>query len=181
MIRRSAFIPLQLDSIKIIFGKITESKDFLREWLPWIEKMKSEEDLKEWIIKLKEKNPFLQNVMFEIWFNDDFAGIVSLKEYDIINKKSDLGYWLTKEYLGKGIIIRSINTLITHAFTELDINKLEIKCSVDNIKSCNVPKQLNFTFEGIEREGEYINNKFVDLKVYSLLKKEWKRANAGKK
>jgi len=172
---------LQSDSSSIIFQKISDSLDFLQEWLPWVEELQSVDDLKERMDKLMEKNPFKENIMFEIWFKEDFAGIISLKDYDKPNRKSDLGYWLTKEYLGKGIIIRSMATLIQHAFTDLDINKLQIKCSIGNIKSCNIPKQLNFTYEGIEREGEFINNKFVDLKVYSLLKKEWKKSHAANK
>ena len=172
---------LQLDSSKLIFQKISDSMDFLQEWLPWIEKLHSVEDLKERMSNLMEKNPFKENIMFEIWFKDNFAGIISLKDYDKPNRKSNLGYWLTKDYLGKGIIIRSMASLIRYAFSELNINKLQIKCSVENIKSCNIPKQLYFTYEGIEREGEYINNKFVDLKVYSLLKKEWKKSHAANK
>jgi ribosomal-protein-serine acetyltransferase len=55
------------------------------------------------------------------------------------------------------------------------MNKIQIKCGVENTRSCNIPKQLNFTYEGIEREGEWLRNRYQDLKVYSLLRKEWKK------
>jgi ribosomal-protein-serine acetyltransferase len=73
---------------------------------------------------------------------------------------------------------RSCEALIKYAFEELKLNKVQIKCGVDNIRSCNIPKQLKFTFEGIERDGEYLNKRFMDLKVYSLLRKEWKKSNS---
>jgi ribosomal-protein-serine acetyltransferase len=37
-----------------------------------------------------------------------------------------------------------------------------------------IPKRIGFKFEGIERCGEKHDNRFIDLEVYSLLRKEWK-------
>ena len=53
------------------------------------------------------------------------------------------------------------------------MNRIQIKCGVGNQKSSSVPKRLGFIFEGIERHGERHHFNFIDLEVYSLLKKEW--------
>ena len=65
--------------------------------------------------------------------------------------------------------------LIDYAFDELELNRIAIKCAVGNQPSKNIPMRLGFVFEGIERDGElFPDGHFVDLEVYSLLKKEWK-------
>ena len=60
------------------------------------------------------------------------------------------------------------------AFDELDVNRVQIKCATENIQSKKIPQKLNFTFEGIERDGELLaGGKFTDIEVYSLLKNEF--------
>ncbi|WP_413379593.1 GNAT family N-acetyltransferase [Paenibacillus taichungensis] len=46
-----------------------------------------------------------------------------------------MGYWLGKEYEGKGLITKSIKVLINHAFDELKLNKIEIGAATNNLKS----------------------------------------------
>jgi ribosomal-protein-serine acetyltransferase len=40
------------------------------------------------------------------------------------------------------------------------------------LKSEAIPQRLGFTFEGIERAGELHGNAYLNLKIYSLLKKD---------
>ncbi len=63
--------------------------------------------------------------------------------------------------------------VINFAFTELKMNRVQIRCAIGNVKSEKIPQRLNFKFEGIERDGELLpDGKFTDLEVYSLLKSE---------
>lgn len=172
---------LKMGSAREIFEKVMASRDYLDQWLPWVEDVKGVDDIKEYIRQANSKKCPKHDEVFEIRVGKDFAGMVALKEIDRQNKKAEVGYWLSKEYSGKGIMIRSCLALLRYAFEDLALNKIFIKCSVENIRSCNIPKQLQFTFEGIEREGEFLHNKFVDLKVYSMLKKEWLRIHGNSK
>ncbi|MBU2650013.1 MAG: GNAT family N-acetyltransferase [Bacteroidetes bacterium] len=166
-------ISLRLKSAEEIFRNVEESRSFLEEWLPWVPETQGIEDVQRYIRQVNDKKCPKHDESFEIRFNEEFAGIVTLKEIDTFNRKAEIGYWLTKRYAGKGIMMRSCKALIQYAFEDLGLNKVFIRCSVENVRSCNIPKQLQFTFEGIEREGEFLNRKFVDLKIYSMLKKEW--------
>ena len=176
-----AMTRLKMNSAKEIYEKVMESKDYLDQWLPWVEDVKSVEDTKHYIRQANKRNCPKHDEVFEIRVRDDFAGMLALKEIDNQNKKAEIGYWLVQNYSGKGIMIRSCLALLRYSFEKLELNKIFIKCSVENIRSCNIPKQLKFTFEGIERDGEFIHNKFVDLKVYSMLRKEWKRIHGKSK
>jgi ribosomal-protein-serine acetyltransferase len=61
----------------------------------------------------------------------------------------------------------------------MGMNRVQIKVGVKNKKSAAVPKRLNFTFEGIERDGEYLNGVYIDLEVYSVLKRDWNKTKTG--
>jgi ribosomal-protein-serine acetyltransferase len=63
--------------------------------------------------------------------------------------------------------------MLDYGFKDLGLNRIEIKCAVENLKSARVPEKLNFTKEGILRQAELLNGKFVDLYLFSLLKNEW--------
>jgi len=63
--------------------------------------------------------------------------------------------------------------MVNLAFRNMDMNRVQIRCGVGNDKSSAIPRRLGFTFEGIERAGERHNHVYIDLEVYSLLKREW--------
>jgi ribosomal-protein-serine acetyltransferase len=56
----------------------------------------------------------------------------------------------------------------------LQLNRIEIKCGIENFKSKTIPEKLNFTKEGVIRQGELLYDKFIDLNLYSLLKTDRK-------
>ncbi|MEB7787404.1 GNAT family N-acetyltransferase [Staphylococcus equorum] len=53
------------------------------------------------------------------------------------------------------------------------MNRIEIQTATKNIKSQKIPRKLGFKQEGILREDEKLNGKFVDSYVFSLLKSEY--------
>jgi ribosomal-protein-serine acetyltransferase len=63
--------------------------------------------------------------------------------------------------------------LITYGFKVLGLHRIEIKTATNNLKSQAIPEKLNFKKEGILREAELVNNKFLDLYLYSILSFEW--------
>ena len=68
------------------------------------------------------------------------------------------------------MLCKSIKIIISYCFTDLKLNRIEIKCATENIKSKNIPEKFNFTKEGVIRQGELLYDKYVDLILYSLLK-----------
>ncbi len=84
-----------------------------------------------------------------------------------------IGYWLGGEYEGKGIMTRACTALIDYGFGELGLNRIVIRASTENTRSQAVPLRLGFTREGVERQAEWLNDHFIDMIVYSMLRSEW--------
>ena len=60
--------------------------------------------------------------------------------------------------------------MISYAFEELLLNRIEIKCANKNDKSKAIPIKLGFKKEGIIRDAEWLYDHFVDHIVYCIIK-----------
>ena len=55
-----------------------------------------------------------------------FVGSIGLKNIDLINKKSDLGYWIGEEYWGRGIATECVRLIISYAFSSSGLGLREV-------------------------------------------------------
>jgi ribosomal-protein-serine acetyltransferase len=69
---------------------------------------------------------------------------------------------------------KSCIAYINYAFNELKLNRVEIRCAVENSKSRAIPEGLGFKNEGTIREAEWLYDHFVDHIVYGMLARDWK-------
>ena len=152
-----------------IFSAIDNDRDYLKTWLPFVELTQKVSDTEMFIIGVTEQKESRRDEIFSIWVDGEFVGLIGFKDTDLVNRKTEIGYWLIQKMQGKGIITSCVRKLISYTFQKLKLNRVQIKVAVGNTKSAAIPKRLGFQFEGIERAGELHNNKFFDLEVYSLL------------
>jgi ribosomal-protein-serine acetyltransferase len=89
------------------------------------------------------------------------------------NRSTEIGYWLGASFQSKGLVTKSCRALIDYAFNELNLNRIEIRCGVENKKSRKIPEKLGFREEGIIRQAEWLHNHFIDLVIYGMLADEW--------
>jgi ribosomal-protein-serine acetyltransferase len=156
-----------------LYQLVRTNRLHLREWLPWVDHMRSIDDFRKYINSSKQRYAGHTEIGYVILANYVIIGRIGLYNIDVFNKSASIGYWLDKEWEGKGIITRSCKAVIDEAFKRLKLNRIEIRAAVENFKSQAIPKRLGFKQEGIIRQGEFVNNQFVDLYVFSMLKEEW--------
>ena len=156
-----------------IFGAINENREFLQKWLPFVEFTNDVSDTELFLKSVSHNADKTKNYVFAIWYKHEFAGLIGFKDTDWVNHKTEFGYWLVEKMQGKGIITNTLKKLIEHAFSDLKLNRIQIKVAIGNSKSAAIAKNLGFTLEGTERDGEFHHNKYLDLQVFSLLKSEW--------
>jgi len=57
----------------------------------------------------------------------------------------------------------------------LKLNKVEIRCATGNTRSCAIPQRLDFKFEGVVKQGEWLYDHFVDLFLYGMSASDWEK------
>ncbi|HRI26031.1 MAG TPA: GNAT family protein [Ferruginibacter sp.] len=156
-----------------LFDVVHANRDHLRVWLPWVDSMQEPADMRNYILLCKKEFEAGTDFGFAIMYREKIAGRIGIHHINRHNRIGEIGYWLAGGLQGKGIITRCCTALIRFGFTEIGLNRIVIKCGVGNKRSMAIPEKLNFKREGIVRQGEWLNGKFIDLYQYSLLKEEW--------
>jgi len=163
---------IEIEDAEVIFNIINSERDYLGEWLPFIELTNDVTFTQNFIDDYLNTDRL--NVTFSIIYENKIIGIVGLKDTDLDNKKTEIGYWLSEKFQHRGIMTQCCKALISYAFNDLHLNRIQIKVATDNSKSWKIPKRLGFVSEGTERDGELHSRGFVDLLIFSLLKKDYK-------
>jgi len=155
-----------------LFSLIQKNRDHLREWLPWVDATRSPVDTRKFLEI--SYGGFLHGAGFNfgIRHHGGLVGLVGFHGFDMANRITSLGYWLSEDACGKGIMRESVAGCVQYAFTDRDMNRLYVRCATNNFRSKRIPESLGFTHEGTQREAEWLYDHFVDLDVYSILAAE---------
>ncbi|NUU78835.1 GNAT family N-acetyltransferase [Paenibacillus xylanilyticus] len=157
-----------------LFHLIDRNRDHIGKWLKFPSMTVEVADSRAFIERTRIRYAKDEGYWLGIWSGDHLVGSIGYLYLDQENKKTEMGYWLGQEYVGKGIITKSIKVLIHYAFDELQFNKIEIGAATDHAKSRAIPEKLGFTLEGQIRDYEYINGRFLDRVIYGLKAAEWR-------
>lgn len=156
-----------------LFNLVNANRAYLREWLPWVDGMQTVENFKQYIADTKKRAADKTDFGYSIIINKNIVGRIGMHHINRQSKIGEIGYWLTGSLQGQGIVTKCCTALVNHAFTELDLNRIEIKCGTGNKKSRAIAEKLKFKKEGLLQQAEYLNGKFIDLYLYAMLKHEW--------
>lgn len=165
---------LEINDADELYDLINRNRDHIGEWLKFPSITLRADDSKAFIERTRIRYAKDEGYWLGIWCEGKLVGSIGYLYLDQEDKKTEIGYWLGKEYEGKGFITKSIKVLINYAFDELNLNKIEIGVATENKKSLAIPEKLGFKREGELRDYEYINGRFLDRIVYGLKANEWR-------
>jgi len=116
-------------------------------------------DVSEWGVVYKENNKFIGTCGY-LWWNPTHA-------------RAEIAYALSREYWNKGLMTEAVEKVIRFGFEKMILNRIEARCMPENIASQRVLGKVGMTFEGIMRELILVKGIYHDLKLYSILRKEY--------
>jgi ribosomal-protein-serine acetyltransferase len=105
-----------------------------------------------------------------IRYQQEIIGYIGLVKINSQLKKAELNYWISHQYLGRGIISACCKSMIEYAFSFLNLEKLEIAIDTNNLDSRKMCETLNFELEGILNRADNINGLVINHAQYGLLK-----------
>lgn len=171
--------PLVGEDVPELFRLVDANREYLRAWLPWLDATRREEDLRAWVAAERENAAAGRAAQFVIVDEDRIAGVIGFHEIDWSHGQVELGYWVSEDRQGRGLVTRAVQVLLRIAFEELGLNRVGIKTATENARSGAIPKRLGFRHEGVLREGERLYDRYVDLDSYALLASEWRAQDRG--
>jgi len=96
-------------------------------------------------------------------------GVVGLEACVHLHRSCELGYWLRREAIGRGFMTEAARAALEFAFQQMGAHRVRVAASTENHRSLQVIGRLGFRFEGILRQAEYCNKRWLDHAVFGLL------------
>jgi [ribosomal protein S5]-alanine N-acetyltransferase len=120
-----------------------------------------EKQVIRWTIARKEDDLMIGSVILSSW-NKKFAS-------------AEIGYDLSREYWGQGIMTEILQKVISFGFEQMALNRIEASFAPENVGSRRVLEKNGFAYEGTLKEKWYMNGRYWDGVVMGLLRKEYLR------
>lgn len=162
-----------IEDAKALFEIIDTNRQHLRPWLPWVDQILTEKDAEQFILDSFTQIDNQSGLELAIIFEQKIIGSVSMQHWNHQLNKAQIGYWITKEQEGKGIMNKCLMHFVKYLFTQVGLNKIEIHFKSSNLKSASVIKRLNAPIEGILRDSYISNGTLSDLVIAGILKKDF--------
>jgi ribosomal-protein-alanine N-acetyltransferase len=128
--------------------------------LEMIESWESDKELLCWGIELKNGKKLIGRVYLYGFIGNSVAGY-----------RADIGYSLSKQYWNHAYTTEAVNRVVSHAFSSLNIIRLQAEILPENIASLKVCEKVGFKKEGILRKYAFYNNNgdcFKDIVMMAL-------------
>ena len=154
-----------------LFVTIDENREYLREWLPWLDDVNSVDDELAMIRRIRDDKNF--NWVYLIREYGELVGVISLNWVDWDNRSFGLGYWVSESSSGRGIITKSCRRVIEHCFADLKLHRSIIEVAVENHPSRAVAERLGLRLEGISKDREWLYDRFTDSVMFAITEPEW--------
>ena len=157
-----------------LFSVVDNSREHLRPWLPWVDMTTKSEHSLQYIQQSLTHQKNQEGIALGIVQGGKIIGGVGMHNWDHHLKKAQLGYWIAKDFEGRGILTECLKRFIDFLFVKVALNKIEIHFMVSNKRSAALAERIGCKVEGIIRQNYIHHGVYHDLVVTGLLKKEWK-------
>lgn len=148
--------PRQVGEGPVIAQAVRESLEQLKPWMPFAQESPTDEQMEEHCRKALAE--FIVRVNFTLSIYDregkTFIGSTGFHKPQWSVPSFEIGYWIHKDFEGKGFIQESTNALVRYAFDVFQARRVEIRCEAKNTRSLSVMKKLGFEQEGVLRNHD---------------------------
>ncbi len=153
-----------------LFRMVDKNRAFLEPWLGWVDYVKCPEDEFRVVQSVAKEDV----CKYFIYWYMRLVGMVGVVREDSTNCTMEIGYWLSQDVNGNGIMTRAVERVQDLCFERGGANRVEIRCATENKASRAIPERLGYVNEGVLRQAEVLRPGVVhDIAVYSKLKSEW--------
>lgn len=125
-------------------------------------------DAGNWIAAMQQQ---LNNLVLAIEINGEVCGGIGMHRFtDVDRMKAEVGYWLSEDYWGKGIVSEAVPAFVKHIFATTDLIRLQAGVFQHNKASMKVLEKAGFSLEAIHKKAIIKNNQILDEYIYVIFR-----------
>lgn len=170
--------PVHSADAEELYLVVRANHEHLYRWMEWVpQEGSTREEIRDFVRRSEKAAREQAQFNAVIVQNGKIVGVTGFPVIDWTNRIAHVGYWLDRRHTGAGLMTRTVAAQVTYAFDALEMNRIEIRCATQNVRSAAVAQRLGFTREGTLREVLYLHGAYVDEYVFSMLRNEWESAD----
>jgi RimJ/RimL family protein N-acetyltransferase len=167
----------------LLKAAVDASLEHLRPWMPWAKNEPTD---------LQAKIDLLRRFRGNFDLGQDFVyGILSRDESQVLGGSGlhtrvgegalEIGYWIHVDHLNQGLATETSAALTKVAFEIQGVDRVEIHCGPENVRSAAVPRKLGFSHEAtLRRRAAPGDGKLRDVMFWTLFVDEYPASAAAK-
>ena len=156
-----------------LLATVEANRAYLDRWLPWVEGTRRVSDSVSFIRRTQAQRGRHAEYAYGIFCGSELIGVISLFAVSHEHRHGgEVGFWLSRSATGQGFMTEAVATLIRAAYGSLGLDRIEIRCEPDNLRSQAVARRLGFTHDGTLRRLVRRKGRARDHEVWSLLRAE---------
>ena len=111
-------------------------------------------------------------ICVDVWQDGQCVGSAAINP-DPDSRDAQVGYWMDRDWRGRGIMSRTVKALMHYAFRLRGMKRFYLRAAVENEPSRALAERLGMKQEAILRDEGFANGRFVTHALYSLLADEF--------
>jgi ribosomal-protein-serine acetyltransferase len=171
---RLLLVPLEISDGDELWDAVEGSRWHLERWLPWVPFNSTREASVRYAEACVTDWDGGRAVRFAIRDRQsrDLLGVVGLDSCVHLHRSCELGYWLRRDATGRGLMTEAANAAVEFAFARMAMHRIRCAAATDNFPSLRVIQRLGFRFEGIARQAELVQSRWLDHAVFAKLSQD---------
>jgi [ribosomal protein S5]-alanine N-acetyltransferase len=137
----------------------TDSREKAIGLIDWLNSGFDNKESIQWAITLREDGRWI--------------GTCGNINWDKESRNIEIGYNVLPKYWGQGYGTEATHAMIRWSFEKLNLHRIQADCTDGNIASERVMLNCGFKLEGIWRESCWEHGRFVNIKQFGLLRREY--------
>lgn len=164
--------PHRDDDVDALFALQSDLR-VMRYWShpAWTERRQAEERLAHIYRQMREDDVYVWAIADRV--SDRLIGGTALFAIQREQLHAEIGYSLMPDFQGRGLAQEAVRLVLTFAFEQLGMERIEADIDPRNTPSCRLVERLGFQREGYLRERWRVNGEICDAAFYGLLRREF--------
>lgn len=168
---RVLLVPVDATEGPELWEAVEGSRWHLERWLPWVPFNSSPDASMRYAEACAVDWDAGRAARFAVRdrASNELLGVVGLDSCVHLHRASELGYWLRREYTGRGLMTEAARACLDFSFQRMGMHRVRCAAATDNAPSLRVIARLGFRFEGIAREAEWVGSRWLDHALFAKL------------
>lgn len=139
-----SIIPVAVHHAADLASLVQQNIEHLRTYLPAVADLSTTETATNHLLAAEKRAASGEIFEWHLFVDGTLCGSVRLKDIVQGDRKAKIGYFIGRQFAGRGIVTSAVHAVLAYCFGPLGLNRIELRCASGNERSTRVAERLGF-------------------------------------